>query len=77
MRQDAPIATEYIYCVNVKGSIFRNAAIGLIYTIETWTPIEIKRILKKKGLLNNPAKMLFSEGRSFLALISLKICKYT
>jgi hypothetical protein len=75
MRQDAPIATEYRYCGVVKGSIFRNSATGLIYTIVTWTAIESKRIPKKKVLLNNPAKILFSEGRSFLALISLKICK--
>ena len=77
MMQDAPIATEYRYCVVDKGSIFRNAATGLTYTIITWTPIEIKRIIKKKVLLKNPAKTLFSEGSSFLALISLKICKNT
>lgn len=77
MMQDAPIATEYIYCGSVKGSIFRNIATGLIYTIVTWTPHEIARIDMKKVLLKNPAKTLFSEGKSFLALISLKICKYT
>ena len=68
---------EIKYCAVVKGSIFRNIATGLIYTIITWIPMEIKRTVKKKVLLNNPAKTLFSEGRSFLALISLKICKYT
>jgi hypothetical protein len=77
MMQLAPIPIEIKYCSVVKGSIFRNIATGLIYTIITWIPMEIKRTVKKKVLLNNPAKTLFSEGRSFLALISLKICKYT
>lgn len=67
------MATEYKYYVRERGSIFITTAIGLIYTKATWKPIDIKRIERKKPLLKSPAKILFSFGSSFLALISLKI----
>ena len=48
-------------------------AMGLICTNATCTPIEIRRMIRKKPLLKKPSKMLFSVGKSFFALISLNI----
>jgi hypothetical protein len=73
MRQEAPTPTEIIYYLKDRGSIFITLATGSIYTKATWKPIEIKRTVMKKPLLKRPAKILFSLGSNFLALISLKI----
>jgi hypothetical protein len=77
MRQEAPIPTEIIYYVKDRGFIFMTLAMGLICTNPTWKAIEIKSTERKKPLLKRPEKILFSLGRSFLALISLKIWRNT
>jgi hypothetical protein len=73
IRQLAPIATEYKYYLRESGSIFMTIAMGFICTNATYTPIEIRRMIRKKLLLKKPSKMLFSVGKSFFALISLNI----
>ena len=61
----------------VRGLILRSAAMGLISTSTHWTTTEMIRIIRKYLLAKNYEKGFISVGKSFLALISLKIYSIT